>query len=100
MSAHTAAGFNLSIDAAAFKPLIDMIVTETVLRLESERAMVNCKMACTEPEAACLLSLKPHQLRDERRRGRIHASIGPGHKILYSRDDLTRYLSSRRWQGA
>ena len=44
------------------------------------------------------MSLNPHQLRDERRRGRIKASIGPGRKILYTRSQLLDYLDARRWK--
>ena len=46
-----------------------------------------------------MMGLHPHQLRDERLRGRIKASVGPGRKILYSRQDLLDYLEARRWDG-
>jgi hypothetical protein len=36
-------------------------------------------------------------LRDERLRRRTKASVGPGRKILYSRQDLLDYLAERRW---
>jgi len=37
--------------------------------------------------------------RDERLRGRIQASVGPGKKILYGHADLLRYLADNRWHG-
>jgi hypothetical protein len=90
---------SLTLDAAALQPLIAAVVQDTLARLEAERARLNGKLAYGEPEAAALLSLEPHQLRDERRRGRITASVGPGRKILYLREDLMQYLLTRRWQG-
>jgi hypothetical protein len=91
---------NLDLDPATLEPLIRRVVEETLTRLEAERARLegSNKLAFTEPEAAALMNLAPHQLRDERRRGRIQASVGPGRKILYTRQDLLNYLLSRRWQ--
>jgi hypothetical protein len=42
------------------------------------------------------LGLHVHQLRDERRRGRIQASQIVGRRIRYLRADLERYLAERR----
>jgi hypothetical protein len=89
---------NLQIDPAALLPVIEAAVSATLARLESERAALNGKLAYPEAEAARLLSLKAHQLRDCRLRGEITASVGPGRKILYSRQDLTNFLLSRRWK--
>jgi hypothetical protein len=94
-----ATSINLDLDPATLEPLIRRVVEETFARLESERARLdNGKLAYPEAEAAALLSLAPHQLRDERRRGRIKASIGPGRKVLYTRQQLIDYLVSRPWQ--
>ena len=88
----------LEIDADALRPLIDQAVAAALAALEKDRGALDGKLAYSEPEAARLLSLHAHQLRDERLRGRIHASVGPGKKILYGRDDLMDYLRSRRWE--
>jgi hypothetical protein len=40
--------------------------------------------------------MEQHQLRDERLRGRIGASQIVGRRWRYTRDDLLRYLQSRR----
>ena len=45
-------------------------------------------MAYSEEEAARLLGLNSHQLRDERRRGRTAASQFVGRQIRYLREDL------------
>jgi hypothetical protein len=91
-------GFNLQLDAEAFRPLVRAIAQEVLAALEEDRGIVNGKVAYPEPEAAALLSLAPHQLGDERRRGRIAASVGPRGMILYSREDLLGYLRCRRWK--
>jgi hypothetical protein len=94
----TVAGINLQVDPEALAPLVERIVTEAMTRLEADRARVGEKLCYSEPEAAALLGLEPHCLRDERRRGRIGASVGPGRRILYTRADLLAYLAARRWQ--
>lgn len=91
------AGINLELDPETLKPLIEQAVETALVRLQETQAALNCKLAYSEPEAAALLSLEPHQLRDERRRGRVEASVGPGRKILYTRGQLLAYLASRRW---
>src|SRR5262249_50158922 len=87
---------HLELDPAALKPLIEQVVTEALARLETERARLNGKLAYSEPEAAALLDLEPHQLRDERLRGRIQASVIVGRRIRYLREDLLAYLLNRR----
>jgi hypothetical protein len=88
-------GFNIQIEPEALTPLIRAVVQETISAVEADRARVSAKLAYTEAEAASLLSLRTHQLRDERRRGRIKASHGPGKMILYSQANLLEYLASR-----
>jgi hypothetical protein len=79
--------------------LVTAVVAEVLQQLEQDRAAIgNGKLAYTEAEAAALLSLHAHQLRDERRRGRITAGRGPGRKILYAQADLLAYLQARRWE--
>jgi Helix-turn-helix domain len=91
-------GFHLVVDPAGLEPLIRAVVSATLAALDGDRAAMPDKIAFSEAEAARLLSLHPHQLRDERRRGRIEASVGPGRKVLYSRADLLAYLAARRWE--
>jgi hypothetical protein len=91
-------GLHLAIDAAGLEPLIRAVVSATLAALDADRSAIPDKLAFSEAEAARLLSLHAHQLRDERLRGRITASVGPGRRILYSREDLTTYLRSRRWE--
>jgi hypothetical protein len=85
-------GFALAIDPEALRPLIEAVVEKTVARLEETRAMLPDRLAFSELEAARLIGLNPHQLRDERRRGRIKASEIVGGRIRYQREDLVAYL--------
>jgi hypothetical protein len=85
---------SLAIDAQALRPLI----AEVLAALESERSRLpGDRLAFSEAEAARMLGLHVHQLRDARLRHEIEASVGPGKKILYRREDLLAYLASRRW---
>jgi len=94
------AALQLAVEPALLEPLIRAIVEQTIARLDQAREVLPDKIAFGEAEAARLLSLHPHQLRDARLRGEIEASVGPGRKILYSRADLLAYLTTRRWTPA
>jgi hypothetical protein len=50
-----------------------------------------------EAEAASLLNLRPHQLRDVGLKGLVEASVGPRGKFMDSRCNLLAYLAARRW---
>ena len=65
-------------------------------RLWDDEARLGDRLAFDEPTAARLLSLEPHQLRDERLRGRITASTIVGRRIRYLREDLLAYLGRNR----
>jgi hypothetical protein len=92
-------GINLQLSPEALEPLIRRVVEETMARLEEQRAKLDGRIAYSEEEAARLIGLEPHQLRDERRRGRIEASAIVGRRIRYLRQDLVSYLMGRRWKG-
>ncbi len=90
------APFALSIPTEALTPLIAAVVEQTLARLESARSAVGERIAFSEPEAAPLIGLNPHQLRDQRRRGKIAASAIVGKRVRYMREDLVNYLLARR----
>lgn len=92
-------GLHVQLPADALRPMIEQVVEATIARLEEVRASLPAKLCYSEPEAAALLGLEPHQLRDERLRGRIGASAIVGRRIRYLHGDLVGYLMSRR-QGA
>jgi hypothetical protein len=91
-------GVSLQVDPETLRPLVEQIVREALAQLDSARVTAGDRLAYSESEAARLLGLRPHQLRDARLRGEIGASIGPGRKILYRHADLEQYLLQRRWE--
>jgi hypothetical protein len=91
-----ATGISLALEPSALTPLIRAVVQETLASMESIRQRVDDRLCYAEPEAAALLGLQPHQLRDERRRGRIKASQIVGRRVRYLKQDLLDYLLSRR----
>ena len=52
------------------------------------------RIGYTEPEAATLVGVRPHVLRDCRLRGEISARR-VGRRLIYSRDELERFLAER-----
>jgi hypothetical protein len=91
-------GAAFQFDPEAFRPLIEQAVEAALLRLEEARVKLSDRLCYSEPEAATMLGLEPHQLRDERLRGRIKASSIVCRRIRYTRQDLMDYLLSRRWK--
>jgi hypothetical protein len=83
----------LTLSAEALRPLISEIVREVV---EQGTRLGNERLAYSESEAAALLGLNVHQLRDERLRGRIASSAIVGKRIRYLREDLLDYLQRGR----
>jgi hypothetical protein len=90
--------FSLHLHGQALIPLIRAVVTEVLAQLEADRQQLPAdgRIAFSEEEAARMLGLEPHQLRDERRRGRVAASSIVGRRIRYTREDLIAYLAERR----
>ena len=90
-------GINLQLDPSIIDPLIRRVVAETITQMEAERAKLGDKLCFSEAEAARLLGLKDHQLRDARLAGKIGCSQIIGRRIRYTREDLLRYLQENRW---
>jgi hypothetical protein len=89
------AEYNLPLDDL-LRPLIRETVRETIAQMGSDKAQFDGQLAYTEEQAAALLGLRVHQLRDERLRGRIAASVIVGRRVRYLRADLVAYLMARR----
>jgi hypothetical protein len=88
---------HLGLDVEVLRPLIDATIEQVLARLELVRATLGPeKIAYTEAEAAGLLSMARHQLRDERLRGRIQASQVVGRQVRYMHADLVAYLLRNR----
>jgi hypothetical protein len=85
----------IQFDEDDLRPLVSLAVAEALERLETERAKLQGRLAFTEPEAAVLLGVKPHVLRDCRRRGELQGAK-VGSKIVYTRADLLEFLERQK----
>jgi len=79
------------------RPLIRLVVEEIQSANEADRARVKGRLAYPEPEAAALLGVRPHVLRDARLRGEIEAAT-VGKRIVYTEEALKGYLQRNRWE--
>ena len=86
---------NLHLDPDDLRPLVTTVVTEVLSQTEADRAKLNGRLGYTEPEAAALLGVAPHVLRDVRLRGEIKARL-VGRRYVYSRDALLKFLGASR----
>jgi hypothetical protein len=89
-------GLLLPVNLDVLVPIIERAVDAAVSRLERRLAEHGHNQVLTEEEAAAILGLAPHVLRDERRRGRISASRIVGRRIRYVREDLFGYLDATK----
>lgn len=83
---------NLTLDPAELRPVVEAVVAEVL------RAMPvgnDGRLAYLESEAAELLGLRSHQLRDARLRGEITATKIGG-RIGYEKNELVAYLARGR----
>jgi len=88
---------SLPIDADALRQLVQVVVRETLAAVEAEQAKIpDDKLAYDEGEAAALLGVAQHVLRDARLEGKIVASRITGRRIRYARADLLKYLHENR----
>jgi hypothetical protein len=79
-------------DIADLRPLIRAAVVATMDEIrESESKLVD-RLGYPEAEAAALLGVERHTLRDCRLRGEIHGKK-IGKRIVYSRDALVKFLA-------
>ena len=78
------------------RPVVAAAVEETLARIEADRmALPAGRLAFVEAEAAGLIGVPPHSLRDCRRRGEIEA-VRIGSRIAYTRVALLEFLRSQR----
>lgn len=88
-------GLTLQIDSAALKPIVQAVVAEVLAQVDGARAAPPGKQVFSEGEAAQLLGVETHVLRDERGRGRITFSRIVGRRIRYTQADIDEYLRRR-----
>lgn len=83
---------HLQFDLTELKPVIEEAVRATLAQVEGEHARVGDQLGYPGPEAAAMLGVAPHVLRDCRLRGEIHARKC-GKKYIYSRAELLAFLA-------
>lgn len=87
---------NLRIDPDELRPLVQAVVEEVLASIGTDEARLpSGRLGYPEAEAAALLGLKPHVLRDARLRGEITGSL-LGKRYVYSRDDLLAWMRRQR----
>lgn len=80
----------IHIDDDELKSLITLVVQEVLAK-----APTDDRLAYTETEAAKLIGVARHVLRDERLRGRVqHGKCGK--KIVYSKRQLLEFIENRK----
>lgn len=84
----------IDFDPTDLKPLIRAAVEEVLDRLHTDEKRLADRLGYTEPEAAALIGVEPHVLRDCRLRGEIAGRL-VGKRIVYSRQALLRFLARK-----
>lgn len=86
----------IKIDAGELRAVVRAVVAETLAELEARRPDLDGRLAYSEAEAADLLGLKHHQLRDLRLAGKIEFCRVVGRRVRYTREQLLGYLMGCR----
>ena len=89
---------NLTFSDADLREIVVPIVAEVVASVQSHPLDSNEQLAYLEPDAAKILGIASHQLRDARLRGEI-VSTKVGGRIGYERSELIAYLVRGRSKG-
>ncbi len=86
---------NVTFNTSDLHPIIDLAVEAAVHRVQTQQKCFADRIAITEAEAARALGVKPHVMRDLRRRGEIQASR-VGKRIVYECDEILDFLRRTR----
>lgn len=86
---------HFAFDPKDLDPLIARVVQVAVRQLERDKSLLGDRLAFPEAEAAALLGVARHTLRDARLRGEL-VGCRVGKKVVYERDELIRFLRQQR----
>lgn len=87
---------NLTLDPSDLRPIVEAVVAQTLQAIrESADPIDGQRLAYSESEAAAVLGVRPHVLRDARLRGEITATKIGG-RIGYEVGELRNYLTRNR----
>ena len=79
------------LDESDLRPLIERVVRETLTAIEAEQKRLNGRLSYGEAEAASLIGIPKHSLRDLRLSGKAKG-VRLGRRIVYERGELLRLL--------
>jgi hypothetical protein len=83
-------------DIADLQPVIAAAVRATLEQIHAEDATLDGeRIGYPEAEAAALIGVRSHVLRDARLRGEINGRL-VGKKIVYARSELLRFLGAAK----
>jgi hypothetical protein len=88
-------------DIDGLKPLLREMAAEVVSEMLSRGVAANAdgeainRLAFSEAEAASMLGIAPHVLREQRRLGKIEFCRGPGRRVMYTRQQINEYLTRK-----
>ena len=86
---------NLSLTESDLRPIVQAVVAEVLANVGAADTAFGHRLAYREPEAASLLGVKAHVLRDARLRGEITATKCGG-RLAYEVSELRAYLTRNR----
>ncbi|MBM4090979.1 MAG: hypothetical protein FJ276_16385 [Planctomycetes bacterium] len=86
---------SIVLDKADLRPLITEVVRETMAECRGMFAGDEPRLAWREDEAAALVGMQPHQLRDRRLEGQVLATK-IGRSWHYTRDELMKLFAEKR----
>jgi hypothetical protein len=85
----------LTFDDSDLAPLIERVARTIMQQLEEQRAAAGDHLAFGEEQAASLIGVPRHVLRDCRRRGEIKGTK-VGKRIVYCREELLIFLERNK----
>ena len=85
---------SMRVDVGKLRPLLHQLVLEVLANVPAD-FQTSHRLAYPEPEAAALIGIPQHSLRDCRLRGEIQG-LKIGKRICYMRDELVTFLLSKR----
>jgi hypothetical protein len=85
----------MRLDEIDLRAIAVAIADELENRKSRAVSLPDGRIGFLEPEAAALIGVAPHVLRDCRLRGEI-SGRKVGNKIVYHRDELSRFLLDRK----
>lgn len=85
----------IHLDEETLRPLVQQVVQQTLSLCDDMTGGEGMRLAWREDEAAKLVGMQPHQLRDRRLEGEVRAKK-VGRSWYYTRDELLRLFDDKR----